>query len=821
MELLSKDIISRYRKLALEDANEAETRKKVIDRVISEILDWTDDDVSYEERVSEDGSTTYSDYIVRTANVSFLIEAKKVGVALLPVLGKRKIKLSGSFMRGKSGDAIRQARDYCRKKAIPFAVVTNGAQWIIFPAVRTDQVDFSQSHAIVFDSLDIALGEELDYFQSLLSRNGVIDGNLDIELIGRNNDQVEERRLKTFYRGGSVRPSNPIYPLIESAVISSFSDSIVDNDAVLLEKCYVKNADRAKFDSTIQMHLQRSDPLFKTQPKRPLRKRDVNSLNESLKSSIQSRRPIAVLILGTVGTGKTTFLQYTRKVSASDFFTKQKDNAYPHWIEIDFRNFSGNESPIDFLYEQLLEYIKNDDFYSNYKRAISLAYKEDINSLKKGPMSLIAADKEMFNKEITKILMDDFNKIKPYVDKLLRFGVTQSPVFLVIDNVDQFEEETKQSEIFSDAMALAARLKLNLLISMRESTYVRHRNSPTFDAFDFDPIHIEPPEIPAVLSRRFFMTKQQLKGVHGSFTALNGASFDVDDLSIFIDIVQSSVLGTEVGKQIDVLANHDVRLALRMTREFLAKGYTDPAKAITNYKREGKYVLPKQEAFRSILLGNQAVYSEEYSVIGNPFDSRLGRTQEQLLRLFILSALVSLSSESGFQYISCTDIRTKLHTIGFSNEDTMKVLTDLCNLRFIHTSGHGKPEGISSFYPSRLGGYVIRDLIIRFTFLENILMDTFITAEDVWRQLKSLTESIADERNTVQKIHLRVDRVRIFYGYMETLYRPIVDEANKRGLDVNWITNPLLDMQPMLEKHLQTVIDSATRNYGKNGKKNH
>ena len=814
MNSYTKNIIEQYKKLSLENANEAETRKKLIDRIVSEVLGWTDNDVSYEERVSEDGNTTYADYIVRTANTSFLIEAKRIGVSLLPVPRKRKVKLSGSFMTGACGDAIKQAREYCRKKSIPYAVVTNGAQWIIFPAVRTDQVEFSSSYAIVFDSLENALGEEIDYFKSLLSRDGVIEGNLGVELIGRNSDQLEERRLKNFYKGQQTRPSNPIYPLIENAVLTSFSDSIVDKDPSLLEKCYVKNADRTKFDNRIQMHLQKSEPLFQSQPRRPLRKKDINALPDSIRASIDAMRPIAILILGTVGTGKTTFLQYTRKVSAKDYFLKQKDKVYPHWIEADFRDFSKNEIPIEFLYKQLFEYIKKDEYFSDYNRSIRSSYKDDIDALKTGPMYLLAKDEEKFNEKISEIILSDYNAVTPYVDKLIKYGASKCPIFLVIDNVDQFEDEGVQSKIFSDAMALAARLKLNLIMSMRESTYVQHRSSPTFDAFDFDPIHIEPPEIPAVLSRRFFMAKQQLNGVSGEFVALNGANFKVDDLSTFIDIVQSSVLGTEVGKRIDVLANHDVRLALRMTREFLAKGYTDPAKAINRYKTEGRYILPKQEAFRSILLGNQAVYSEQYSVIGNPFDSRLGRTQEQLLRLFVLSALVKLSSESNFQYIDCVNVREKLHTIGFSEADAMKVLTDLCNLRFVHTSSHGKPELNSNFYPSRLGGYVVRDLLISFTFLENVMMDTFVASKEVWEKLKSLTSSINDERDVVRKIHHRIKRVNTFYDYMDELYRPLVEEGHKRSIDASWLTNPLQEMRHALDENLAVVLRSAERNYG-------
>lgn len=814
MKELVDDLVNTYAKLSLHSANEAETRKKLIDRVLEQVLGWTDDDISYEERVSEDGSTTFADYIIRTADISILIEAKRIGKSFSLVPDKKKVKLSGSFLHGETGDAIKQAREYCRKKSIPFAVVTNGSQWVLFPAVRTDSVSFSDSNAIIFDSIERALGEELAEFTDLLSRSGVIEGNLAVQLIGRNTDQFEERRLNKFFKGGHSKRENPIYSLIENEVITAFSDSIISSDNDLLDKCYVKNSDRTKFDSRIQMHLQKREPLFSTQPKRPMRKRESDSLVDAINAAYKNHRPLAILILGTVGTGKTTFLQYTRRVASSRYFEKRKDQPYPHWIDIDFRSFSKNESPIEFIYSQLFEYINIDDFFKDYNRSIRSAYKSEIDALKSGPLFLIAKDEKEFEKKITEVIMSDYEKKVPYVDKQLTYGAKRSPIFLVIDNVDQFEDDETQSQIFSDAIAIASRLNINLIIAMRESTYVNHRASPTFDAFDFDPFHIEPPEIPSVLSRRFFLTAQLLSGKKGSFTALNGANFDVDDLSVFIDIVKSSVLGTEIGERIDVLANHDVRLALRMTREFLARGYTDPAKALRKYKAESKYTLPKQEAFRSILLGNQSVYSEEFSVIGNPFDSRLGRSNGELLRLFVLAALVKQSGSNGGGYIDGPNIRDNLKAIGFSESDTLDVLGDLCHFRFAHTKSHGKADFSSSYFASRLGGHVLRNLISDFTFIENVMMDTFVADKTCWDQLKNISTQVQEERNIVDRIKLRAERAEVFYEFMLSEYIRILNEALKRGLDPVWLTNPLEELRNTLDANLKKAVQSAIRNYG-------
>ncbi|HBE6277096.1 TPA: hypothetical protein KMK50_000818, partial [Escherichia coli] len=43
------EILSAYHHLQLENANEAATRLKVIDRVLKEVLMWTDSDIKPEE----------------------------------------------------------------------------------------------------------------------------------------------------------------------------------------------------------------------------------------------------------------------------------------------------------------------------------------------------------------------------------------------------------------------------------------------------------------------------------------------------------------------------------------------------------------------------------------------------------------------------------------------------------------------------------------------------------------------------------------------------------------------------------------------------
>lgn len=148
------EILEQFKNLRLNDANEAETRLKVINHVIYDVLGWTHADVKPEDRVSEDGATTWADYVLRTGMTGIVIEAKKAGATFDNVPNIRRALLNAKLVSGALGDAIVQARDYARKLSIPFAVVTNGDSWIVFPATRTDQVKFKDSSAIIFHNFN-------------------------------------------------------------------------------------------------------------------------------------------------------------------------------------------------------------------------------------------------------------------------------------------------------------------------------------------------------------------------------------------------------------------------------------------------------------------------------------------------------------------------------------------------------------------------------------------------------------------------------------------------------------------------------------------
>jgi hypothetical protein len=203
----------------------------------------------------------------KTGMTAIVVEAKKVGVAFEKIPDARRAQLKGKLLKGSVGDAIQQARDYARKLGVPFAVVTNGNSWIVFPATRVDQVSFEDSSAIIFSTLKSALQDDYAEFYDLLSRQAVINGSLENDLLGRIENQIEDRRLNRFFTTNFSKISrHSLFSLIEDAIATAFTEDVVNADPDLLEKCYVKTPDRVRFDRRIKLHIARRESVTNRAP---------------------------------------------------------------------------------------------------------------------------------------------------------------------------------------------------------------------------------------------------------------------------------------------------------------------------------------------------------------------------------------------------------------------------------------------------------------------------------------------------------------------------------------------------------------------------
>jgi hypothetical protein len=811
------DIRKDISELRIGDANEATTRQRIIDEVLFGALGWAKDgEVTWEERVSEDGRTGFIDYLLTCAQANVLVEAKRINARLDGLPDQRRLPLKGTWLRGEVGAAVRQARDYARSKGVGFAVVTNGDAWIVFPVNRRDGVSFEDSYALVFKNAHIALNADREEFLALLSRAAIINGSLDTALLGGERDQTDVRRINAIYdRSFSQVKRTSVFSHIEQEIITAFSEELLSDNPEILEKAYVDTPDRVRFDKRIQMHVIKREQVLARRPMRPMaRSGDLRDITSHITGLRVATRPVAVLTLGLVGSGKTTFLNYVAKVSARAHFAHDPARASAHWIYVDFRDFSADVSPRAHIVAKAFDYINGHPYLRNYDQCLRHAYASDIENLKVGPLALHADSPEKLNDAITRLMMTDYTAREPYVIKVLSYAAQHAPVFFVIDNVDQREDIKDQSDIFLDSLSLARTVRANLVLAMRDTTYLRNKCAPVFDAFDFDAVYIDPPAVQAVLSRRFTVARNLLTGKSFEFVTDGGARMKVENAGTIVDMLSAGILNTAVGRLIEVAATGDTRLALKMTRQFLQYGYSSSTRAVEVYKRMGYYNLPPHEALRAIMCGNQSIYNDAFSAIGNPFDAKLGRSQAQFLRLYILGVLVGLASERTFDGIEAAEVIGVLEKLGISERTTEKVIRDLIDHRYVFTRSHQEYSRESILVPSRLAGYVVRELIGRFVFIENTMMDTFIADDAAWTRIKDLMRQVYSEYDRARRFRLRKEAAQAFFDYVARGVQHLVGQAQLRAVPRVWCVNTMEQVRADFDSDLQRALRSALRNYG-------
>jgi hypothetical protein len=355
-------------------------------------------------------------------------------------------------------------------------------------------------------------------------------------------------------------------------------------------------------------------------------------------------------------------------------------------------------------------------------------------------------------------------------------------------------------------------------MSLRESTYLRHRERPVFDAFQFDSFYIDPPNVLPVLSHRFGYAKKVLEGKAVSLKTERGMSISVPDLSRFFDVVSHSLLDDDAGFMLECLAGNNVRRGLSLVREFLASGHTNADRAIAAYLNEGDYKFPRHEVFKGAVLGASKYFNDALSPIPNVYDSKIGGYGVQLLRLQLINQLVESTNERPSDGILFSDLAGPLGRVGVNEHDLQSVIADLFNRGLIRTTDGLVPLVDSTVFATRLAGYALRQMCREFTCAEFCCLDSVILDDGTWDALREITGDIESTHSPAERVRRRVDRVGIFFEYVARSEERWIVECRRRDLPTSWLRPIVRDeIIPALKNNLDVAVRSAARTFAREG----
>ena len=159
-----------------EEISESDTRSKIIDVTLREVLKWPETLIKREPHVQETGG--YIDYLLSTSQPYFVVEAKRAShVYQLPEQRTRtQYKVGGVLSEDKSlANDMAQTKTYAISRGIAFCCLTNGSQYLFFRSQNDGGIAWAQHVVIVFRDLPDVASRFSEFFH-LLSYASVSQG---------------------------------------------------------------------------------------------------------------------------------------------------------------------------------------------------------------------------------------------------------------------------------------------------------------------------------------------------------------------------------------------------------------------------------------------------------------------------------------------------------------------------------------------------------------------------------------------------------------------------------------------------------------------
>ncbi len=661
-------------------------------------------------------------------------------------------------------------------------MVTNGNCWCFYPMGEIDKNKIYANLLFPFES-----NEDANELFNLFEVHNVENDSL--KAINIESDIILNNKLNNI--------ADHIMSAIDHAILS---EALLEDDEVL-KNCYVSSDSRTKFDSTIQMHLSQYRPSFILPATKIRRDKSHDELSKGIKISQPNVTSPVTLLIGSVGSGKSTYLKHFELVKYKEQLKKQE----AHWIYIDFEKLGKDGNPRKFIYDCLNQYLLEDnvDNPTDYESVVKPAYEKEIAALSKGPYALLYKNKEKFEEKIIEIIDKDFKEVEPYVEKIFKYISSIKLCVIVIDNVDLYEDEDLETKVFSEAISITKKIKSNTIVSIRDTTFIKHKNNSIFNAYELKKFWINPPLFREILSKRLNYAKHMLKDKEADIELNNGAILKVDDLSLFFSIIQKSVLNENNSKLIEYLSDRNPRKGITLIQNFLTSGHIQADKAISNYiNGEANFIFPFHEVFKGSILGQWKYYKETRAEAFNIFDSSLGSNRNQLLRLYILKLLYN-RAKIGLQDVNIKEIIDTISKIGVSEDIITNVINSLKENNLIHSNDIHTT--MPNYHITLCGGYYVTNLSSLIVYSETVLYDTNIFDTNIFESLCNLTNEIENHRDQVEKMKLRQARMDLFMTYLTEVEN---FSLSNTGLDELKYINVIKDK---ISKEYEVAVDKIQK----------
>lgn len=412
---------------------------------------------------------------------------------------------------------------------------------------------------------------------------------------------------------------------------------------------------------------------------------------EKLKQ-INSFNNQVLLLIGSVGSGKSTFTTYLKEVALEESLSKNLI-----WITIDLNNAPVNPVEIyKWLKEQILASVKLSfreiDFDS--PDIIKQIFNDDIIRFEKLGGSLLGKDSQKYNEELYKILRECLSDLQKQINGIIDNFILNNGknLIIVLDNCDKRTLD-EQLLMFEVANWIKNSINSIVFLPLRDTTYDHFKNEKPLDTVVKDlTFRIIPASLEKILySRIKYATRLNEKSESGFYFLENGMKVSYpksDEIFYLKSILKSLFQNNFFKKTMIALAGSDIRIGIEIFLDFCKSGHINDSEILKIKQSNGNYALPNHLISRIFLRGKKLYYKDENSRLRNLFNSDPeDKIPNPFTRITILRWLKDRYREKGptgiLGFHSVYELNADLIRIGFDKNNIFKELKFLVRQKLI------------------------------------------------------------------------------------------------------------------------------------------
>jgi len=746
------------------EVTEEDTRANVIDRLIHEVLGWPRPNVNREVYVKPG----FIDYELSVGIPKIVIEAKRSGKSFVfPHMKNcpKSFKISGSLITDKNiKEAMEQTQRYCSDKGIPFGVTTNGYSFIIFRGIFTSMA-WRDGVAIVFTTRK-EIESRFTEFWNLLSYEAV-SANLLEETFRPSPPPARAmyKPIDLILSSDAVYGRNPLNVSLRPYIEKFFGDIAAQDSISILEKCYVQSSPLQLIDKDLMWIISDSLPKFAktaTQIKgSPTQKGGQVELD--IKTALEKKCAAGMLmvIMGGIGSGKSTFLKRFFKVVAKELVA---ENGPALEVYVDFLGAPLEKTSIkDFFWNNLSSLLEEKIPSLHKKETLEFLFKNDLSYLEE----IYKNNPETLQNKKNDALFNLVNNKEKFAFASLNYCISIGRLPIIIfDNVDQLGLEA-QLELYNLSQQLARSKQCLSILVLREESYCTAQMQKQLTAYPVREYHLSSPSFRNLISIRIDLAIKEANATQRE-QLLTETGHDQQQVIDFFNLLKQSMFerNQNIIRLIEAISFGNTRIALELLNAFVMSGATNMTKILDKFKTSGTYIIPFHEFIKSVVLGDYRYYKELRGNILNLFSINSSKNASHFTTLRILNYL-SKFGKTTFNQEGFIELRNLIRDIAdiFDNEqDCLQTIEKLIGIRYrlveLDTCSTENITGASLLRITTAGLYYLKYLANSFQYLDLVMQDTAFNDKGFVDWLET--------QISITEMKIRFQRVEGFLDYLNT-----------------------------------------------------